>query len=157
MRLRPSPFLTVITFRRFVRCLSTSTTDLFSAARLTCPSAAGLMSHSQYLSGRSAEVILSDVRPTKARPETLQAVNKLLDELLLLIISSARSIATEKLKAGLLKVLPTPLGKDAILEAEIELRAYQERTAPADPAGAADNGSPKDFPLVPVFEVRARA
>ena len=114
------------------------------------------MSSSQYLSGRSAEVILSDVRPTKARPETLYAVNKLLDELLLLVLSSARSIATEKLKAGLLKVLPTPLGKDAILEAEIELRAYQERTAPADPTGAADNGSPKDFPLAPVFEVRVQ-
>ncbi|KAH7103061.1 hypothetical protein BKA62DRAFT_698490 [Auriculariales sp. MPI-PUGE-AT-0066] len=111
------------------------------------------MSSSQYLSGRSAEVILSDVRPTKARPETLYAVNKLLDELLLLALSSARSIATEKLKAGLLKVLPTPLGKDAILEAEIELRAYQERTAPADPTGAVDNSSPKDFPLVPVFEL----
>lgn len=107
-----------------------------------------------YLSSRSSEVILSDIRPTKIKPETLRAINNLLDELLLLVLSTARSIATEKLKTGLLKVLPTALGKDAILEAEIELRAYQERTAPADPSASPDSSSPKDFPLQPVFEVR---
>lgn len=107
-----------------------------------------------YLSARSSEVILSDIRPTKIKPETLRAINNLLDELLLLVLSTARSITTEKLKSGLLKVLPTTLGKDAILEAEIELRAYHERTAPADPATPAESTSPKDFPLQPVFEVR---
>lgn len=106
-----------------------------------------------YLSARSSEVILSDIRPTNIKPETLRAINNLLDELLVLVLSTARSIATEKLKTGLLKVLPTALGKDAILEAEIELRAYQERTAPADPSASPDSSSPKDFPLQPVFEL----
>ncbi|KZW04378.1 hypothetical protein EXIGLDRAFT_24124 [Exidia glandulosa HHB12029] len=106
-----------------------------------------------YLSARSSEVILSDIRPTKIKPETLRAINNLLDELLLLVLSTARSTTTGKLKSGLLKVLPTTLGKDAILEAEIELRAYHERTAPADPATPAEPASPKDFPLQPVFEL----
>ncbi|KAH9854926.1 hypothetical protein C2E23DRAFT_725457 [Lenzites betulinus] len=93
-----------------------------------------------YISARSAEVILSDVRPIKLKPEALQSINVLLDEFLYSILSAARSIATDKLKAALLKVLPTSLGKEALLEAEVELKAYWERTttakSPASPRGA---------------------
>ncbi|KAI0711045.1 hypothetical protein C8T65DRAFT_695490 [Cerioporus squamosus] len=88
-------------------------------ALVDCPS---------YISTRSAEVILSDVRPIKLKPEALHSVNVLLDEVLYNILSVSRSLATEKIKAALLKVLPTSLGKEALLEAEVELKAYWDRT-----------------------------
>ncbi|KZT06511.1 uncharacterized protein LAESUDRAFT_714246 [Laetiporus sulphureus 93-53] len=80
-----------------------------------------------YLSSRSADVILSDVRPIKLVYEALQSVNVLLDELLYTILNEALSLATDRLKAALLKVVPTTLGKEALLEAEVELKAYCER------------------------------
>ncbi|OBZ70223.1 hypothetical protein A0H81_09784 [Grifola frondosa] len=93
-----------------------------------------------YISSRSAEVILSDVRPIKLKFEALQSINVLLDELLYSILNVSHSLSTDKLKAGLIKVLPTSLGKEALLEAEVELKAYWERTTPPTPVSGADNG-----------------
>ncbi|KAF9534568.1 hypothetical protein CPB83DRAFT_842530 [Crepidotus variabilis] len=81
-----------------------------------------------YISAHSADVILSDIRPIKLKPEALSAINVLLDEFLHSILSTSRSLATEKLRSALLSILPTSLGKEALLEAEVELRAYWERT-----------------------------
>lgn len=55
-------------------------------------------------------------------------LNRLLDELLLLILSAARSLTTDRIKTdGLLKVLNNnSLAKNAVLEAELELRSYME-------------------------------
>ncbi|KAF8806272.1 hypothetical protein BYT27DRAFT_7102846, partial [Phlegmacium glaucopus] len=83
-----------------------------------------------YISSHSADVILSDIRPTKLKPDALRATNILLDEFLYKILSISGSLATDKLKASLLGLLPTNLGKEALLEAEVELRAYWERTHP---------------------------
>ncbi|OSD04445.1 hypothetical protein PYCCODRAFT_1386510, partial [Trametes coccinea BRFM310] len=106
-----------------------------------------------YLSARSAEVILSDVRPIKLKLEALQAVNVLLDEFLYSILSASRSLATDKLKAALLKVLPTSLGKEALLEAEVELKAYWERTTSARSPSSARNAESGDFDLQWSFEL----
>ncbi|KAK0190588.1 hypothetical protein F5146DRAFT_1044855 [Armillaria mellea] len=84
-----------------------------------------------YLSAHSADVILSDIRPIKLKVEALHSINVLLDEFLYKIINTAQSLVTDKLRAGLLSVLPTPLGKEALLEAEVELRAYKDRTKSA--------------------------
>ncbi|KAH9482340.1 hypothetical protein JR316_0004438 [Psilocybe cubensis] len=81
-----------------------------------------------YISAHSADVILSDIRPIKLKVEALRAINALLDEFLSKILSTSCSLATDKLRAGLLTLLPTSLGKEALLEAEVELRAYWERT-----------------------------
>ncbi|KAI0658565.1 hypothetical protein C8Q70DRAFT_176147 [Cubamyces menziesii] len=106
-----------------------------------------------YISARSAEVILSDVRPIKLKPEALQSVNVLLDEFLYSILSVSRSLATDKLKAALLKVLPTNLGKEALLEAEVELKAYWERTTSARSPNASRNGDHAQFDLQWSFEL----
>jgi len=92
------------------------------------PAFEGTATGPTYISSRSADVILSDVRPIKLAYEALQAVNVLLDELLYTILGVARSLFTDNLKTALLKVLPTNLGKEALLEAEVELKAYWERT-----------------------------
>jgi hypothetical protein len=106
-----------------------------------------------YLSARSADVVLSEVRPTRLKSEALRSINVLLDELLWLILGYARSFSTDRLRSGLLKTLPTALGKDALLEAEVELRAYLDRKAPVAPLPT-DEIAIANFPLQPAFEVR---
>jgi hypothetical protein len=93
-------------------------------------------------------VILSEVRPIRLAPTALRALNVLLDELLWTILATARSIETERLNQALRKVLPTPLGKEALLEAEVELRAYLEKSSPP-------SAQPKEegFALQYAFEV----
>lgn len=106
----------------------------------------------RYLSARSSDVILSDIRPIKLKVEALRSVNAFLDELLWNILGIARSLSTDRLKSGLLKILPTTLGKEALLEAEVELKAYWERTNPtSNPNASVAEG--EEFPLDWSFEV----
>ncbi|KAG2013255.1 hypothetical protein CC2G_010186 [Coprinopsis cinerea AmutBmut pab1-1] len=84
-----------------------------------------------YISSHSADVILSDIRPFKLKPDALRCINALLDEFLHNVLHASGSLSTDRLRAALLGLLPTSLGKEALLEAEVELRAYWERTAPA--------------------------
>ncbi|KAF8634792.1 hypothetical protein AX15_000708 [Amanita polypyramis BW_CC] len=104
-----------------------------------------------YVSPQSAEVILSDVRPTRLKIETLKAINVLLDEFLFNILKSANSLSTDRLRASLLGLLPTSLGKEALLEAEVELRAYYERTG-VGAVSSLDDGS-RTFNLQYAFEL----
>ncbi|KAI5993650.1 hypothetical protein EDD15DRAFT_2367392 [Pisolithus albus] len=104
-------------------------------------SPAGYSGSPTYISARSADVILSDVRPTKLADDALHAINALLDELLYNILDAARALSTAQLRAGLHKILPTTLGKEAVLEAELELRAYWDRTC-----GSSGNGSSQVVP-----------
>lgn len=109
----------------------------------------------RYLSLASAEIILSEVRPTKIKPEALLSVNLFVDELLWLILNSARSLATERLnRDGIMRILPTGLGKEALLEAEVELKAYWDRTDPVDRGGSIEhNVQLSEFPLQAAFQV----
>ncbi|KAJ2917492.1 hypothetical protein MD484_g2951, partial [Candolleomyces efflorescens] len=105
-----------------------------------------------YISQHSADVILSDVRPFKLKPDALRAINVFLDEILYNILNSSNSLVPDRLRASLLGLLPTSLGKAALLEAEVELRAYWERTAPAGivPSGEDDRAT---FHLPFAFEL----
>ncbi|KAG6840641.1 hypothetical protein C0991_005364 [Blastosporella zonata] len=94
----------------------------------------------QYISAHSADLILSDIRPIKLKIEALQAINVLLDEFLFNILKTSDSLSTDNMRSSLLSLLPTTLGKEALLEAEVELRAYWDRTAAPD-AGILDDGS----------------
>jgi hypothetical protein len=111
-----------------------------------------LLAGPTYISSRSADVILSDIRPIKLNTEALRSINVLLDEFLYSVLNAARSLTTHQLRVGLLKVLPTTLGKEALLEAEMELRAYLERTAPSGAPPAVDDKG-KEFHLQWSFEV----
>jgi hypothetical protein len=104
-----------------------------------------------YISAHSADVILSDIRPIKLKIEALRSINVLLDEFLYSILNTACSLSTDKLRASLLSLLPTTLGKEALLEAEVELRAYWDRTGPADVSVLEDDA--KTFQLQWAFEV----
>lgn len=70
-----------------------------------------------------------------------------------MILSMARSFATDQLKAALSKLLPSALGKEALLEAEVELRAYWDRTTGGTPSQRYTENT-QEFPIQPSFEVR---
>ncbi|KAI9466969.1 hypothetical protein BJY52DRAFT_1235607 [Lactarius psammicola] len=103
-----------------------------------------------YISAHSAEVILSDFRPLKLQPDALQFLNLLLDDILANILTSSRSILTDRIKSGLLKTLPTTIGKDALLEAEMELHAYWQRPNAIKPS-ASQTSSPEHSFTVPLM------
>lgn len=103
-----------------------------------------------FISSHSADVIISDVRPIKLKLEALRSLNVLLDEFLYTILSAAGSLTTDRLKSGLNKLLPNGLGKAAVTEAEVELKAYWERNAPHTP-------TVENFDLEWSFEVRRGA
>jgi hypothetical protein len=109
--------------------------------------------HPVYLSARSADVILSEIRSTRLKVEALQAINDLLDEIILLVIQGARSFSPAKLKDSFLKLCPTPLGKESVLEAEVELRNHRDRGIPSTPTPYDDLSSARDFPVELAFEV----
>jgi hypothetical protein len=106
-----------------------------------------------YISAHSAEVILSDFRPLKLQSDALQFLNLLLDDILANIISSSRSILTDRLKSGLLKTLPTTTGKDALLEAEMELHAYWQRPNAIKPSTSQASSSEHSFSVPLMIEV----
>lgn len=78
----------------------------------------------------------------------MRSINTFLDEFLWNILETANSLVTDRIKAGVLKILPTSLGKAALLEGELELKGYWERTAPS--ARANDK---QDFCLAWSYEV----
>ena len=54
----------------------------------------------QYLSSRSSDIILSDICPIQLKTEALCSINTFLDEFLWNILSTARSLVTDRIKAG---------------------------------------------------------
>ncbi|KNZ76055.1 hypothetical protein J132_00331, partial [Termitomyces sp. J132] len=104
-----------------------------------------------YISAHFADVILSEIRPTKLNIEALHSINVFLDEFLFNILKNASSLLTDNLRASLLGLLPTALGKEALLEAEVELRAYWDRTAAPDAGTFVDDS--KVFHLQWAFEL----
>jgi len=118
-------------------------TDVLLDQRPTAP---------MFISSRSADVILSDIRPTKLTPDALNSINALLDELLYIILNAARAFNPSSLRTAMHKVLPTTLGKEAILEAEMELRAYYQRTDVT--AGSGSSGEDGLLNVQWAYEVR---
>jgi len=106
-----------------------------------------------YISSHSADVILSETRPIRLKADALCSINTILDEFLYNILSAARSLQTDKLRLALLNLLPTNLGKEALLEAEVEIRGYWERTNPGRKAGTQQDDDSKLFSLDWTFEV----
>jgi len=106
-----------------------------------------------YVAAQSAEVILSDVRPIRLKVEALKAINVLLDEFLFNILKNANSLSTDRLRASLLGLLPTSLGKEALLEAEVELRAYYERMGTGAVSALGDDTKTFNFQFA--FKVRS--
>ena len=128
-------------------CLCTASDNSLSGTLRQC---SPCFSGPQCLSSRSSDVILSDIRPIQLNAKALHSIHTFLDEFLWNILTTSRSLVTDRMKAGVFKILPTSLGKAALLEAGVELKAYWERTSPRPTIGPSDT---LDFPLQWSYEV----
>ncbi|CAG8597929.1 4093_t:CDS:2 [Ambispora leptoticha] len=103
-----------------------------------------------YISQRAANSIIAGVAPYRISSEALQAINNFLDEFLYYLIDAAHSLDLVRIKTAISTVLPTSVGKNAVSEAELELKTYVE-------SGNSDNTKERTieitpFPLQKVFE-----
>ncbi|KAI9299270.1 hypothetical protein BJ944DRAFT_235854, partial [Cunninghamella echinulata] len=80
----------------------------------------------QYICQRAATAIISEIGPYKISSDALQSVNQFLDEVLYLLLKYANSLDLSIIKAQVLSLLPLSLGKNAIVEAELEVKTYTE-------------------------------
>jgi hypothetical protein len=88
-----------------------------------------------YVSTHAANIFLSEVRNTCFDADALDTLNTFLDDLLYAILQASGDapLVTDHIRQGLLKTLSNPLGQAALLEAEIELRAYRDASRTTKP------------------------
>ncbi|KAL9557827.1 hypothetical protein MBANPS3_001218 [Mucor bainieri] len=80
------------------------------------------MSKGYYVCQRAAQAIIAEIGPLRVSSDALQAINVFLDEFLALLVITAASLDLVLLKAAVVQLLPYSLGKNALVEAEIELK-----------------------------------
>lgn len=59
----------------------------------------------------------------------MQSINQFLDEFLVFLLSSSLSLDLSRIKAVVFTLLPSTLGKNAIVEAELEVKTFTETEA----------------------------
>lgn len=121
-----------------------------------------------YLSATSANALISDLRPTTFSAAALTHLNILLDELLIALLTSAQSLNPFDLRR---EAIPSffsgdrgsgdttgvrALGRNAVAEAEVELRSWQEgrsvRGYPPEGKGY-ETRNGRSFPLLQAVEL----
>ncbi|KAF9199542.1 hypothetical protein BGZ49_010318 [Haplosporangium sp. Z 27] len=78
----------------------------------------------RYIAQKFANAILADFSPYVISTDGLQALNAFLDELLFILIDTAKGLETNRIKAAVYQTFPTALGKDSIVESELEAKSY---------------------------------
>ncbi|KAF9896596.1 hypothetical protein BX616_007151 [Lobosporangium transversale] len=78
----------------------------------------------RYIAQKFANAILADASPYVISTDGLQALNAFLDELLFILVDTAKGLETSRIKAAVYQTFPTSLGKNAIVEAELEAKSY---------------------------------
>ncbi|KAG0259587.1 hypothetical protein DFQ27_003977 [Actinomortierella ambigua] len=80
----------------------------------------------RYIASKFANAILADYSSYIISPDGLQALNAFLDELLFILIDAAKSTDMHRIKSAIYQTFPQSLGKNAIVEAELEAKSYLE-------------------------------
>ncbi|KAF7729620.1 hypothetical protein EC973_003993 [Apophysomyces ossiformis] len=80
----------------------------------------------RYICQRAANAIISEIGPYRVSTDALQAINQFLDEFLRLLLSNSLSLDLSRTKAVVFDLLPSTLGKNAIVEAELEVKTFTE-------------------------------
>ncbi|KAG0018414.1 hypothetical protein BGZ82_000449 [Podila clonocystis] len=78
----------------------------------------------RYIAQKFANAILADTSSYIISTDGLQAINAFLDELLFILIDTAKGLETSRIKSAVYQTFPTALGKNAIVEAELEAKSY---------------------------------
>ncbi|ORZ15875.1 hypothetical protein BCR42DRAFT_491876 [Absidia repens] len=84
------------------------------------------MTKDQYICRRAANAILSEIGPYQISSDALQTINQFLDQVLALLLQNTQSLQLSRVKSHLLTLLPLNLGKNAIVEAELEVKTHCE-------------------------------
>ncbi|KAI8344732.1 hypothetical protein BC941DRAFT_464939 [Chlamydoabsidia padenii] len=84
------------------------------------------MTNDHYISQRAANAILSEIGPYQISSDALQSINHFLDQCLYLVLQKSPSLDLSHLGSQLLTLLPHRLGKNAIVEAELEVKTYSD-------------------------------
>ncbi|KAI8970352.1 hypothetical protein BDF20DRAFT_825651, partial [Mycotypha africana] len=80
-----------------------------------------------YICQRAAEAIIADIGPFRLSNDALQTINLFLDEFLAVLLLTATQLDLVRIKAAVIQLLPHySLGKNALVEAELELKQQLE-------------------------------
>jgi histone H3/H4 len=82
-----------------------------------------------YICQRAANAIISEIGPFRVSTDALQAINQFLDEFIVLLLTCSLSLDLSPIKAVVVSLLPSSLGKNAIVEAELEVKTFTETEA----------------------------
>ncbi|GAA5795217.1 hypothetical protein HPULCUR_000571 [Helicostylum pulchrum] len=80
------------------------------------------MSKGHYVCQRAAHAIIAEIGPFRVSSDALSSINSFLDEFIALLVMSSVSLDLVLLKTAVIQLLPHSLGKNALVEAEIELK-----------------------------------
>ncbi|KAI8140514.1 hypothetical protein BJV82DRAFT_671590 [Fennellomyces sp. T-0311] len=86
----------------------------------------------RYVCHRAANAIITEVDPLRVSTDALQVINQFLDEFVTLLLSSSQSLDLSRIKTTVLTLLPSALGKNAIVEAELQVKSYSESAEAID-------------------------
>ena len=78
----------------------------------------------RYIAQKFANAILADTSSYIISTDGLQALNAFIDELLFILVDTAKGLETTRIKSAVYQIFPTALGKNAIVEAELEAKKY---------------------------------
>lgn len=101
----------------------------------------------QYICRRAANAILSEIGPYQLSSDALQTINQFLDQVLALLLQNTQSLEPALVKSQLLALLPLSLGKNALVEAELEVKTYSETHNTHYPLYDESMNEPTPFPL----------
>ncbi|KAI9264486.1 hypothetical protein EDC94DRAFT_559801 [Helicostylum pulchrum] len=79
-----------------------------------------------YICQRAANAIISEIGPFRVSTDALQAINQFLDEFIVLLLTCSLSLDLSDIKSVVFSLLPSTLGKNAIVEAELEVKTFTE-------------------------------
>ncbi|KAI8065922.1 hypothetical protein BC940DRAFT_303206 [Gongronella butleri] len=80
----------------------------------------------RYICQRAANAIISEVGTYRVSNDALLGINQFLDEFLCQLIAHCQSLDLSRIKASVFALLPSSLGKNAIVEAELEVKTFTE-------------------------------
>ncbi|KAI8083127.1 uncharacterized protein BX664DRAFT_301765 [Halteromyces radiatus] len=80
----------------------------------------------RYICQRAANAIISEVGSYRVSTDALLGINQFLDEFLIHLLTNCQSLDLSLIKTSVFNLLPSTLGKNAIVEAELEVKTFTE-------------------------------
>ncbi|KAL1922056.1 uncharacterized protein VTP21DRAFT_10698 [Calcarisporiella thermophila] len=111
------------------------------------------MKDPKYVAHVAANAIISESGSCRISMDALRAVNAFFDQFLFLLLSSTRSLDLNRIKHTALQMLPGTLGKNAIVEAELEAKSYLQNNPSYLSENTENTYEQEIFPLQKAFSL----